>query len=465
VSPIRPHVTRRGSRLDWVKFDFELARDGSVDPTDKALYAAIASFVDVESRESPETADVDLNGIPQDVPTRPRLAACIGRSVDTVDRCTKRLESKGLLRVHRQADPDNPRLMLPSEYELLDHELWDQRAAERAAHRAARRAASEGSPSLGGGRMDAATPGRTSAATPGRMGAAVKEVREVEEERGEEKAVSPRSGGDGRRPSDRSSAREAESGSAASSNDHPSPEPQTPRQRAKTSSSKAKHTRQQLDLVRAVRAHFPADLLNGWTNPKTGQVLEPLPDVWELSQAILEALAGDVPAADRTVEQLGARIVQRWNHHGWAVKFYAGEIDRPVGAAVAMVRPLKAGDRYGCANPRCEAGKDVDTGEECPVCPERLAARKAERRAQQPQDAPGGPQADVPSQRPSGGFLPPRECPCGNPIGKTVDDPLCEPCRKDADDAEETARLRAELAAQYGTPDQVEAYTYGRAPF
>jgi hypothetical protein len=280
-------------------------------------------------------------------------------------------------------------------------------------------------------------------------------------------ALSARSAGDGRRPSDRSSAREVESGSAASSNDQPSPEPQTPRQQAKTSSSKAKHTRQQLDLVRAVRAHFPADLLNGWTNPQTGQVIEPLPDVWELSQAILDALAGDVPAADRTVDQLGARIVQRWNHHGWAQKFYAGEIGSLVGAAVAMVRPLKAGDRYGCANPRCEAGADVDTGEECPVCPERLAARSAARRAQQVQDAPTlGPQADVPTPRLADGFLPPRECPCGDPIGKTAEDPLCGECRKDADEADKTARLRAQLAAQYGTPEQVEAYSSpGPAPF
>ena len=193
-------------------------------------------------------------------------------------------------------------------------------------------------------------------------------------------AASPRSGGDVRRTSTSgSSASTREGGSAASSKDHPSPAPQKPHQQAKTSSGKPKHTRQQLDLVRAVRIHFPADLLNGWTHPETGKRMEPLPDVWELSQAILEALAGDVPASDRTVAQLGARIEQRWNHHGWATKFYAGEIDRLVGAAVAMVRPLKGTDRYGCANPRCEAGKDVDTGAECHVCPERLAERKAVR--------------------------------------------------------------------------------------
>ncbi|MFJ1827447.1 hypothetical protein [Streptomyces sp. NPDC088178] len=356
-----------------MKFDFELARDGSVDPTDKALYAAIASFVDIETRESPDAGDVDLNGIPADVPTRKRLAQCIGRSMDTVDRATKRLEDRRLLKVHRQADPDNPKLNLPSEYELLDHELWDERAAARAARRAARRQASEGNvPDEGGGRTDAATPGRVDAATPGRTGAAVKDQREVEEEKGEgEEAVSPRSGGDGRRPSDRSKHEREESGCAASGKISPSStqheDTDRPARGQKSGSNKVKHTREQLTLVAAVRAHFPAEFLRG------------LPDVPTLSQAILDALAGDVPAADRTVEQLGARIQQRWDHHGWASKFYAGQIDSLVGAAVAMVRPLKAGDRYGCANPRCEAGVDVDTKEECQTCPERLEARKAQR--------------------------------------------------------------------------------------
>jgi hypothetical protein len=105
MTPILPRATRQGGRLDWVKFDFDLARDGSVDPTDKALYAALASFVDIETRESPETVEVDLNGIPLNVPTRKRLAACIGRSLDTVDRATARLEARGLLRVHRHQDP------------------------------------------------------------------------------------------------------------------------------------------------------------------------------------------------------------------------------------------------------------------------------------------------------------------------------------------------------------------------
>jgi hypothetical protein len=241
-------------------------------------------------------------------------------------------------------------------------------------------------------------------------------------------APSGRSPVDGRSPSTSgSSAREAEGGSAASGKTSPSPTPNNDTDRptrGQKSGSKAKHTREQLALVAAVRAHFPAEFLGG------------LPDVPTLSQAILDALAGDVPAADRTVEQLGARIQQRWDHHGWASKFYAGEIDSLVGAAVAMVRPLKAGDRYGCANPRCEAGADVDTKEECSTCPERFAARKAERRAWRVGGAAGDVSSDLaaeeaamPAQRgPAPSWWHCSECEAPGK-GESPADGVCANCR------------------------------------
>jgi hypothetical protein len=254
-------------------------------------------------------------------------------------------------------------------------------------------------------------------------------------------ALSARSAVDGRRPSDGSSVREDEGGCAASSNDQPSPTPEERQQPAKTGAGKAQHSKQQLYLVRAVRTHFPADLLNGWTNPQTGLEIPPLPDVPALSQAILDALDGDVPAADRTVEQLGARIVQRWNHHGWGEKYYTGQIDRLVGAAVAMVRPLKATDRYGCANPRCEAGTDVDTAVPCHVCPQRLQERKRARAQQQGVPAPRG----AAPPKPPSAAQPHRECACRNPIPKNSNDTVCRECRK----AEGQVR---EMAAQGTAP-------------
>ncbi|MEV4251434.1 hypothetical protein AB0J63_49650 [Streptosporangium canum] len=160
-----PRVVRPAG-LDWVKFDAELARDGSVDPIDKALYAALSSFVDADDRDS----DPDPEG--EDAPTRTRLAQCIGRSVDTVDRATKRLEERGLLRVQRRRDPNNPKRNLPSVYELCDHERWDERAAARAEARKQAREAARAAREARGGRTDAARGGRTDAARGGRTDAA-----------------------------------------------------------------------------------------------------------------------------------------------------------------------------------------------------------------------------------------------------------------------------------------------------
>ncbi|NUV54583.1 helix-turn-helix domain-containing protein [Streptomyces coelicolor] len=355
---ITPRVTRRGSRLDWVKFDFDLSRDGSVDPTDKALYAAIASFVDLETRESPETVSVDLNAIPADVPTRKRLAACIGRSVDTVDRATKRLEDRGLLRVHRQPDPTNPKVMLPSEYELLDHELWDQRAAERAAARAARRQGAGVSAGQGGGRMGAATPGRAVAATPGRTDAAVKDEREVEEEKGGEKTPDGRQASTGSKGS-------STGGSAASGKSKPPSYTSDQRHRYNT-------------FVAALPAPLKALVPNGLPKP--------------LVDAVLAATDHD-SSEGRTVEQLiEFRLLPKWDKH-YSRRDQAGPIEKPVGVLVAMLRR-----DHECQDPRCDERTNVDTGLPCISCEQRLVDKRAERAQEAVQEAPPNP-APAPAPR------------------------------------------------------------------
>ncbi|MBK3647812.1 helix-turn-helix domain-containing protein [Streptomyces sp. MBT33] len=171
-----PRVVRE-SALDWVKFDAQLARDGSVPPVEKALYAALGSFADQGDRETPAGWDWE-----DDVPTRAVLAKCIGKSKDTVDRATKGLEARGLLEVERRQDPDNPRLNIPSVYRLLDQERWDDRAAERVARRRAARSGGGRMDAARGGRMDAARGGRMDAARGGRMDAAPSFSEEVVEE-------------------------------------------------------------------------------------------------------------------------------------------------------------------------------------------------------------------------------------------------------------------------------------------
>lgn len=354
-----PRATRRGLALDWVKFDAELARDGSVDPVDKALYAAIGSFVDAETRESPAMAALDPNNVPPWVPTRKRLAECIGKSVDTVDRSTKRLESLGLLKVHRQPDPTNPRRMLPSEYELLDHHVWDERAAQRAADRAAGRTSrrSEGQPNgveggWGGGRTGAATPDRTDAATPGRMGAAVKDLQEGVEEVDQDEAPSARSAGDARRASAGSSAYGARGGFAAA---------------GKTSSStKAQLTRAQAAAVSLIEDALPEGLVEELRGKRLMGRHLPV----SVRLAIVKALDG------RTPEQLVDRVGRRWVRHGYAKKLRdGGRIASPLGVVHALVR---AGE---CPDLGCEDGLMLDTGVDCRACEGRKDShRRGERK-------------------------------------------------------------------------------------
>lgn len=434
MSTERPRVIRRGAVVDWVKFDAELARDGSVDPVDKALYAAIASFVDTATRESAESAEVDPNNVPDWVPTRKRLAECIGRSVDTVDRSTKRLEAHGLLRVDRQPDPRNPKRHLPSVYELLDHYRWDERAAQRdAARKAARN-------SLGGGRTGAATPGRSDAATPrrtgaaspGRTDAAVKDLEEGVEEESGESAPSARSATDVRRTGAGSSAR-ANSGSAATG-------------------KKLPLTSEQRAALRVVEAALPRPLLAqlpGQRIPGNNH------------RAVLAVLDA------RTPTQIAGRIGRRWVGWGFEPAFYDGLIRNPIGAALALIGPTPY-----CPDPSCEDGVMVDTSAECRACVERRANRRAAyNRGEDP-------------RRPPGASAPRPECvDCGRPLaGDLPDDGMCRRCRdapadaitalmarwaaEDAARAEaealhaEAARRRAQRAAHPQTTDQ-----HGPPPF
>ncbi|MET9436904.1 hypothetical protein [Streptomyces sp. NPDC006551] len=272
-----------------------------------------------------------------------------------------------------------------------------------------------------------------------------------------------------------SSAGARESGSAASGKTKPSPTTQ----KTAAAGRKAKHTKAELDVVRQVRAYYPPEFGND------------LPELPTISDAILSAMTTD----GRTPEQIGERILYRWIHHGYADKFHTGTLENPVGAAIGMVRPLRRGDRYACADPRCENGRDIDTGEECRLCEVRAADWKAAQ-ARKRQERGSQPSAPLPAQRGATSGPSYRECvepACRRPIVAREGDPYCAECRADAaaaqeaaaavlasweeqaaherlvedpvsavdEDAAETARIRAQLAAQYGTPDQVDAYVTG----
>lgn len=194
-------------------------------------------------------------------------------------------------------------------------------------------------------------------------------------------APSGRSPVGGRSPSTSGSREtEGEGGSAASGKTSSSPTPNDDTRgsvagKAKSGSKKAAHSREQLDTVRRVRAFFPPELLDN-----------NLPDLPVVSSAILTAMA-----EGRTAEQMRDRIWFRWANHGFAdIWDQEKAFDSPVGVAVALVRPLRRGDRFACPDLRCENGADIDTKEPCRLCAERLADWRAERARKRDQEPPAG---------------------------------------------------------------------------
>ncbi|MFD0261919.1 hypothetical protein ACFVH7_27055 [Kitasatospora indigofera] len=121
--------------LDYVEFDARLARDGDCPPATKAAYMALSSFAGIEDRVTLTTEAVaawSREARQTLLPYRKTLAACIGRSVKTVDRATNDLVDRQLLLVHPQTDPDNVAVADANVYQLIDRERWARQLLERA---------------------------------------------------------------------------------------------------------------------------------------------------------------------------------------------------------------------------------------------------------------------------------------------------------------------------------------------
>ncbi|MFD5588782.1 hypothetical protein ACFWII_33880 [Streptomyces sp. NPDC127063] len=88
-----------------------------------------------------------------------------------------------------------------------------------------------------------------------------------------------------------------------------------------------------------------------------------------LVTAVSKALKG------RTADQLVARVRRRWTTHGYEAKFEAGQLERPVGAAVAMLRHGE------CPDAGCEDGTVLESGEACVLCIERSKNHRADHAA------------------------------------------------------------------------------------
>ncbi|MGY1548409.1 ArsR/SmtB family transcription factor [Streptomyces sp. MN6] len=172
-------------------------------------------------------------------------------------------------------------------------------------------------------------------------------------------------------------------------------------------------SREQAAQVRVVEAYWPAELA-----AKLPSYRPPI-----LRDTILDALDA------RTPEQLARRISYRWHAYNYAHDALSAEgrgIQSAVGVAVALVQPGK------CAEPMCEDGTILDTGEICRACEQRAADR-------------GGP--SLPKQ--AGKAREPLwECAipsCRKPSpGTPPEDGLCPACRLELEAA--TERLQAARA-------------------
>lgn len=245
-------------------------------------------------------------------------------------------------------------------------------------------------------------------------------------------------------------------------------------------------------------------------------------------QDIVKALAAGQPR-ERTVQQLVQyRVMPRWERY-WSVKFYAGELTPELSAGKKRkpFGPLSQmlADTAECGNLSCEDRHDFVTADACQMCEMRKVDKRADRDrerqapAEEPNigspKAPGATTPGVPAQGSTGRYC---EGPCNRKFGPKADPSIsiCRECQaemaaallnsdptmpdmwtpadaaayeefaaeltadepvvsaveeqrsnKEDDDAAETDRIRAEIAAQFGTSEQRAAYanSAGTPPF
>jgi len=355
--------------------------DGKPDENDANLYEIFDAWL--------------IHGTTPPVGTPPQLVARYGHTVPGLD-------------VDAWASKHAPDFDLPAwraaysaKVGAQESKREEQRRKERARRKKAKKggdvvgdATSQGGQEVGGGVTGDASSDVMGDASGGVTDDALSKAGLPESSSTDDDALAGRSPGDARRASASSARARKEGGFAASGKTSPSPTPnddtRKPARGQKSSSKKAAHTREQLDVVRQVRAFYPPE------------IRDQLPELPAISEAILLTMAKE----GRSVEQMGQRILSRWVNHNYAAKFAVGELVNVVGAAIGMVRPLVPGDRYACSDIRCEDG--VLDGESCRLCAVRIADWEAARSRERTQKPPVAPNStSVPARSPDA-TLPPQ---------------------------------------------------------
>ena len=413
---------RRGGNLPFGMVASLWMCDPRYSANARTLYAILVTYADTQERHTGKGK-----------PYRVELAAQLGVSLSTLDRTLVEMEVAGMVTVEKRPDPNNPLNHDASVYHLHDagvmwqgNASWadplaaDAKAADIAkelieARRREKRekgitalggvpkgvstkalkAAREAEESEGGGSTHAATPSGTHAA---RLAAPVlpNVYSPVETPSPDPDASSPRSGCDGRQAPSGSRGR-AQGGSAAASK------------------SKRRLTKAEYEAIKAVRSLLP-DALNEALPGKTPP---------NLGAAILTALAVGSPYERTPAQLVEYRVMPRWNGY-WASKHFAGEMDRPVGALMAMVK-----HQPECGDLSCEDRVNIHTRESCRPCEMRGEDRKADLSAEAPAAAPDG--DGVPEQRPAEAQPARPKCPgCRLPLANASEPVLCRECQAEA---------------------------------
>jgi hypothetical protein len=336
-------------------------------PVHREFWTVLASCVNHARPDTivwpagPELADAMGIKKPEQLKPYREALETIGAIVPTLKRYANGMRQRYIydVRFHPPADYTGPRsrtewldrrkerIAAEAEAEQLDNAAFENETAGQ-----------PGTPKNGGTgttkSRGTGAPKSGGAGAPGNGGA--KPDQEKPDQQQPQTAPSARSAGDGRRPSTGSSARGKSSGSTAA-NGTAAPD------------RKPARSRGQVLVTREVQ-----------------QVLEMFPEA--LREALVRAAGDDRPkTVVRAIEQqlgaaipvepkrLGARVARRWVTHGYTKHNANGTLSKPVGAAVAMLKPGP------CPVVECEDGELLDTDMPCRACIEREKNRKAAQEA------------------------------------------------------------------------------------
>ncbi|MEV7123705.1 hypothetical protein [Kitasatospora griseola] len=328
---------RRTPGIDFVKLDARIACFGGRSPNYKAVYAAVASFVNLHSRAVTERP-----------PTIRELMACTGLGRTAVTDALAQMRADGLLLMRDQYAPaDEGGGRLASSYALLDGRLWRARAAAREDREIAQMTGGYGHHADGG--MDTT---RTGVWTPAGQGYG--HHADITKRSSENRDGEPLP--DARRASTGGKARDPRAARA----DKPA---------TKGGSAPDRNKKPRTSTIRTAPSRpVPGEELVFAAIDALGVSKHPAVKVPPLRRAVRDLLS-----AGRSTDHALARINAGWWKAGAPERVASGEIRGPVGYLATI---LSSRD---CERPDCERGLLLASGEECTACGLRAAERQADR--------------------------------------------------------------------------------------